>query len=74
MIKEFEIKELGRLKNFLGIEVSHSKERTFLSQLKYVTDLLKEIGKLSCKPASTHIDPNHKLGIAIEELALDKEM
>ena len=38
--REFEIKDLGHLKYFLGIEVSRSSERIFLSQIKYALDLL----------------------------------
>lgn len=71
---EFEVKDLGRLKYFLGIEVAHSQHGIFISQQKYVTDLLKETGKLACKPASTPIEPNHKLSIAAENLPVDKEM
>ncbi|KAL6319838.1 hypothetical protein AAG906_036906 [Vitis piasezkii] len=44
----------------------------FISQHKYVTDLLKEIGKLACKPTSTPIDPNHKLGEAEEDTMVDR--
>jgi len=40
LIKEFEIKELGKLKYFLGIEVDYSKERIFISQQKYILYLL----------------------------------
>ena len=50
LAKEFEIKALGRLKYFLGIEVAHSRQGIFISQQKYVMDLLKEIGKTTCKP------------------------
>ena len=32
LAKEFEIEDLGKLKNFLGIEVTHSKRRIFASQ------------------------------------------
>ena len=74
LAKEFEIKELGRLKYFLGIEVAHSREGIFISQQKYVTDLLKETGKTACRPANTPMDPNLKLGKAEEDAAVDKEM
>ena len=73
MAKEFEIKELGRLKYFLGIEVAHSRLGIFISQQKYITDLLKETGKLACRPASTPVDPNHKLGEAEEDSAVNRE-
>ncbi|RDX78328.1 Copia protein, partial [Mucuna pruriens] len=46
---QFEMKELGKLKYFLGIEVAYSKQGIFISQRKYVVDLLKETGKLGCK-------------------------
>lgn len=47
---EFEMKNLGRLKYFLGIEVVRSRKGIFLSQRKYVLDLLIEVGLLECKP------------------------
>jgi hypothetical protein len=49
------------LKYFLGIEIAHSLKGLFISQRKYVLDLLKEIEKLGCKPVSTPIDSNVKL-------------
>ena len=52
---EFEMKNLGGLKYFLGIEVSRSKQGIFLSQRKYVLDLLSEVGMLECKPVDTSI-------------------
>ena len=73
LAKEFDIKDLERLKYFLGIEVARSRQGIFISQQKYVVDLLKETSKLACKPASTLIDPNHKLGEANDDKAVDKE-
>jgi Reverse transcriptase (RNA-dependent DNA polymerase) len=58
---KFDIKDLGHLKYFLGIEIAHSNGEMFLSQRKYVLDLLKETGKLGCKPVSTPIDSKYKL-------------
>jgi hypothetical protein len=74
LAKEFEIKALGRLKYFLGIEVAHSRQGIFISQQKYVTDLLKETSKTACKPTSTPIDPNLRLGMAEKDDAIDREM
>lgn len=64
--KEFEIKSLGRLKYFLGIEVAHSKKGIFISQQKYITDLLKETSKTVYKPVGSPIDPSLKLSDADE--------
>jgi len=72
LVKEFDIKELGMLKYFLGIEVAHSKEGIFISQQKYIVDLLKETGLLGCKAAVTPIEPNHKLGEFLEDADVDK--
>jgi hypothetical protein len=52
---------LGVLKYFLRIEVTHSPKGIFLSQRKYTLNLLKETGKLGCKPASTPIENKNKL-------------
>ena len=41
------------LKYFLGIDVMRSKHRNFLSQRKYVLNLLSKIGKLGAKPCSS---------------------
>ena len=40
---EFEIKDLGALEYFLGMEFARSKEGIFVNQRKYVLDLLGEI-------------------------------
>ena len=63
LAKEFEIKDLGDLRYFLGMEVARSKRGIVVSQRKYVLDLLKETGMLGCKPADTPMDTNTKLGI-----------
>ena len=71
--KEFEIKDLGQLKYFLGIEVARSKKGISLSQRKYVLDLLTESGMLDCKPARTPIEMNHGLAIFPDQIPTDKE-
>uniref|UniRef100_A0A8R7UCU5 Reverse transcriptase Ty1/copia-type domain-containing protein n=1 Tax=Triticum urartu TaxID=4572 RepID=A0A8R7UCU5_TRIUA len=59
--KEFEVKDLGHLRYFLGIEIARSPKGIVLSQRKYVLDLLSDTGMLGCRAASTPIDQNHKL-------------
>jgi Reverse transcriptase (RNA-dependent DNA polymerase) len=58
---EFDIKDLGYLRYFLGIEIARSHKGLFLSQRKYVLDLLKESGKLDAKPTNVPMDCNKKL-------------
>lgn len=40
LANDFEIKELGMLKYFLGMEFASSKDGKFVNQRKYVLDLL----------------------------------
>ena len=44
LFQEFEMKDLGQLKYFLGIEVLRSREGIFINQRKYILDLLAEAG------------------------------
>lgn len=60
LFTEFEMKDLGGLKYFFRIEVMRSKQGIFISQRKYVLDLLTEVGMLECKPCDTPIVMNHK--------------
>ena len=52
--------------------MAHSKQGIFISQQNYVLDLLKETGKLGCKPMATPIEYNHRLCNALEHSMIDK--
>lgn len=68
----FEMKDLGKLRYFLGMEVARNKTGISVSQRKYVMDLLIEIGMLGCKPVYTPMDPTIKLGSKEEDPLVDK--
>ena len=61
----------GLSKEF-NIKTEHASVRGF-SQRKYTLDLLKEIGKLGCKPTSTPLEPNWKNKEDETEGLVDKE-
>ena len=55
LASEFEMKNLGDLKYFLGIEVARGRDGIFLCQRKYVLDLLAEIDMLNYCPIDTNV-------------------
>ncbi|CAM8922319.1 unnamed protein product [Rhodiola kirilowii] len=56
----FQMKELGELKHFLGLEVETTKEGIFLCQEKYAKDLLTKYGMMESKPIATPLEANVK--------------
>ena len=67
LMREFTIKNLARMKYFLGIEVAHFKNEVMLSEQKYILDLLAEIGFIDCRLAKTPMEVNHKLNLNEDE-------
>jgi hypothetical protein len=65
--------DLGGLKYVLGIEVYRSKLGIFLSQRKYVLDLLVETRMLDCKHVDTSIVQNHCLAEYTDRVPTNKE-
>ena len=69
---KFEIKDLGTVKYFLGMEMARSKEEIVISQRKYILDLLNETDFLGCKPADTPMDSTKRLNRSEESTPVDK--
>ena len=61
LFTNFQTKDLGKLKYFLGIEIAQSNSGGVFSQRKHALDILEETGTLDCKPVDTPMDPNVKL-------------
>jgi hypothetical protein len=58
---EFEMKDLGLMNYFLGIEVWKSPERIFLNQGKYAVKMLKRFDMLECKSMNIPMETKLKL-------------
>lgn len=59
----FRMKDLGKLKYFLGIEVGRGEEGFMLTQRKYTLDLIADVGLLGSKPIATPMEMHHKLAL-----------
>jgi hypothetical protein len=53
MIQKFEMSMMGELKYFLGFQVKQLQEGTFISQTKYIQDILNKFGMKDVKPIKT---------------------
>jgi hypothetical protein len=58
MASEFEISMIGELSYFLGLQIKQMMNGTFVSQGKYIKDLLKKFGMDDAKAISTPIGTN----------------
>ena len=61
LAEEFEMKDLGLMHYFLGLEVWQILEEIFLNQGKYAVEILKRLDMLECKAMATPMDSNLKL-------------
>ncbi|GJY94464.1 putative ribonuclease H-like domain-containing protein [Tanacetum coccineum] len=61
MHKRFQMSSMGELTFFLGLQVEQRKDGIFLSQDKYVCDILKKFGFSSMKTASTPMETHKPL-------------
>ena len=60
LVFEFEMKDLGLMHYFLGLEVWQRPSEIFLSQGKYIVKLLEIFGMVDCKSVSTPMELNFK--------------
>ncbi|KAJ9568575.1 LOW QUALITY PROTEIN: hypothetical protein OSB04_004541 [Centaurea solstitialis] len=73
LASQFQTKDLGPLKYFLGIEVSRNRKGICLSQRKYCLDILNDSGMIETKPCEAPMIPNMKLNVKDGDLLEDPE-
>ncbi|GJY97406.1 putative ribonuclease H-like domain-containing protein [Tanacetum coccineum] len=61
MHKKLQMSSMGELTFFLGLQVQQKKDGIFISQDKYVADILKKFDFATVKTASTPMEPNKAL-------------
>ncbi len=72
--QKFEMKDLGELRYFLGIEVIQSPKGIWLLQRQYALNKLFEYGMTGCKPISIPLEQNVKLSVDERDLGEDTTM
>ncbi|TQE01264.1 hypothetical protein C1H46_013171 [Malus baccata] len=61
LAKEFDLKDLGQLHYFLGLQITYQPQGLFVSQTKYIKDLLEKVDLQDSKPCNTPCLPYHRL-------------
>ena len=54
--QQFEMKDLGHLSYFLGLEITHSIDGLYISQAKYASELLSRAGLTDSKTVDTSVE------------------
>jgi hypothetical protein len=67
----FELKDLGPLRYFLGLQIDYGLDCLFVHQQKYITDLLSKFNMHTCKATSTPFSISHKLQPLSEAILFD---
>jgi hypothetical protein len=63
MSKEFEMSMIGELSFFLNLQIKQLKDGIFISQSKYLKDILKKFGLENAKPIKTPMATNGHLDL-----------
>jgi hypothetical protein len=74
MIQKFEMSMMGELKYFLGFQIKQLQEGTFISQTKYIQDILKKFGMKDGKPIKTPVGTNGHLDLDTEGKSIDQKV
>jgi hypothetical protein len=73
-LKKFEMSMMGELKYFLGFQVKQLREGTFISQTKYIQDILTMFGMKDAKPIKTPMGTNGHLDLDTGGKSIDQKV
>jgi hypothetical protein len=59
--REFTMRDLGPLYQFLGVSVQHQADGLFLTQHQFALNILQRAGMVDCKPVLTPVDTQAKV-------------
>jgi hypothetical protein len=74
MVQKFEMSMMGELKYFLGFQVNQLQEGTFISQTKYIQDILTKFGMKDAKPIKTPMGTNGHLDLDTGGKSVDQKV
>jgi hypothetical protein len=74
MIPKFEMSMMGELKYFLGFQIKQLQEVTFISQTKYIQDILKKFVMKNAKPIKTPMGTNGHLDLDTGGKSIDQKL
>jgi hypothetical protein len=72
MHNEFEMHLLGELSFFLGLQIRQSNQGIFISQTKYIREMLKRFRMENCKPIITPMQTTCKLSKNDDSKSIDQ--
>jgi hypothetical protein len=73
-IQKFEMSMMGELKYFLGFQIKQLQKGTFISQTKYIQDILKKFGMKNGKPIKTPMGTNGHLDLGTGGKFIDQKV
>ena len=74
MQEEFEMSLIDELNYFIGLQVKQTKDETFISQTKYIKEILKKVGMMESKHLSTPMSYTCKLDKNEEGKKVDQKL
>jgi hypothetical protein len=74
MIQKFEMSMMGELKYFFGFQIKQLQDGTFISQTKYIQDILKKFGMKDGKPIKTPMGTNGHLDLDTGGKSVDQKV